>query len=78
VTARDLDTGHVLSLESDVADETAIGLPLGTSLVDTVAPMEAGQAATAIYDGPPANESGQMCVTVRLRESRQPLGFCNR
>lgn len=77
-TARDLDTGRELSLDSDVADETAIGLPLGTSLVDVIAPMEAGEAATAIYDGPPANESGQMWVTVRLRESRLPLRFCNR
>ena len=77
-TARDLDTGREISMESDVADETAIGLPLGTSLVDVIAPMEAGQAATAIYDGPPANESGQMCVTVRVRESRLPLRFCNR
>jgi len=50
-TARDLDTGREISLDSD--DETAIGLPLGTSLVDVIAPMEAGQAATAIYDGPP-------------------------
>jgi hypothetical protein len=78
VTARDLDTGHKISLDSDVADETAIGLPLGTSLVDVIAPVEAGQAATAIYDGPPANESGRMCVTVRVRESRLPLRFCNR
>jgi hypothetical protein len=77
-TARDLDTGREISLDSNVADETAIGLPLGTSLVDVIAPMEAGQAATAIYDGPPANESGQMCVTVGLRESRLPLRFCNR
>jgi hypothetical protein len=78
VTAHDLDTGHSISLDSDVADETAVGLPLGTSLVDVIAPVEAGQAATAIYDGPPANESGRMCVTVRLRESRLPLRFCNR
>ncbi|HET7047727.1 MAG TPA: hypothetical protein VFI54_05605 [Solirubrobacteraceae bacterium] len=78
VTARDLDTGHEISLVSDVADETAIGLPLGTSLVDVIAPVQAGQAATAIYDGPPANESGRMCVTVGLRESRLPLRFCNR
>ena len=36
------------------------------------------QAATQIYDGPPADESGTMCLRIYLRESRQPLGFCNR
>ena len=78
VTANDLDTRNVLRLETEVADETDVGLPLGTSLVDLVAPVAAGQAAAQIYNGPPANESGRMCVTLRLRESRQPLAFCNR
>ena len=78
VTARDLDTGRRLSLRSEVADETDIGLPSGSSLVDLISPLEAGEAATEIYDGPPAAESGRMCVEVWLRESRTPLRFCNR
>jgi hypothetical protein len=78
VTARDLDTGRSMNLSSQVADETDVGLPFGTSLVDTVAPLQVAQAATEIYDGPPANESGDMCVRVQLRESRFPLSFCNR
>jgi hypothetical protein len=78
VTAQDLDTGSTLSLDTQVADETDVGLPLGTSLVDTIAPLEVAQAATQIYDGPPANESGTMCLRIYLRESRVPLGFCNR
>jgi len=78
VTARDLDTGNTLSLDTQVADETDVGLPLGSSLVDTIAPLEVAQAATQIYDGPPANESGTMCLRIYLRESRTPLGFCNR
>jgi hypothetical protein len=78
VTARDLDTGGSISLDTQVADETDIGLPLGSSLVDGIAPLEAGQAATQVYDGPPANESGRMCVQIYLRERRAPLGFCNR
>jgi hypothetical protein len=78
VTAQDLDTGRTLALDSQVADETDIGLPLGSSLVDLVAPIEAGQAATEIFNGPPANQSGRMCVTVRIRESSAPLQFCNR
>jgi hypothetical protein len=78
VTAEDLDTGNTLALDTQVADETDIGLPLGTSLVDTIAPLEVAQAATQIYDGPPASESGSMCLRIYLRESRTPMGFCNR
>ena len=77
VAAHDLDTGNRITLYSQVADETDIGLPLGASLVDAVAPLEAGQAATQIFNGPPAFESGRMCVQIWLRESRTPLGFCN-
>ena len=78
VIVNDLDTGQSQSLDTQVADETDIGLPLGSSLVDTIAPLEVAQAATQIYDGPPADESGTMCLRIYLRESRQPLGFCNR
>ena len=78
VTARDLDTGQSLSLDTQVADETGVGLPLGSSVVDTIAPLEVAQAATQIYDGPPAEESGNMCLRIYLRETRKPLGFCNR
>ena len=78
VTAHDLDTNSSMSFDTQVADETDIGLPLGTSLVDSIAPLEVAQAATEIYDGPPASESGRMCLRIYLRESRKPLGFCNR
>jgi hypothetical protein len=78
VTAHDLDNRQSLSLRTQVADETGIGLPLGNSLVDTIAPLEVAQAATQIYDGPPASETGTMCLRIYLRESRAPLGFCNR
>jgi hypothetical protein len=78
VTAHDLDTGGSLSLDTQVADETSVGLPLGASQVDAIAPLEVAQAATQIYDGPPANESGRMCLRIYLRASRTPLGFCNR
>ncbi len=78
VTVNDRDTGQSLSLDTQVADETDIGLPLGSSLVDTIAPLEVAQAATQIYDGPPADESGNMCLQIYLRETSEPLGFCNR
>jgi hypothetical protein len=78
VTARDLDTGRRLTLHTDVADETDIGNPLGSSLVSTVAPVAVAQAATAIYNGNPADETGRMCLAVAVRGTKAPLRFCNR
>jgi hypothetical protein len=78
VTVHDLDAGTSLALNTLVADETDVGLPLGTSLLDTIAPLDVAQAATQIYNGAPAGESGRMCLRIYLRESRAPLGFCNR
>ena len=78
VTARDLDTGHRVVLHTNVADETDIGNPLGSSLLSTVTPLAVAQAATAVFDGAPSNETGHMCLVVKLRESHEPLQFCNR
>jgi hypothetical protein len=78
VTARDGDTGHVIEEDSQVADETDVGFPLGSSLLDLVAPAAVGQAAIDVYDGTPANESGHMCFQLAIRELRRPLQFCNR
>jgi hypothetical protein len=78
VTARDGDTGARMSAQTQVADEAGVGFPLGTSLLDFVGPLAVTQAATDIYDGAPANESGHMCLSIVIRESRLPLSFCNR
>jgi hypothetical protein len=78
VVARDLDTGSTLTQRTEVADETDVGLPLGSSLVGLLAPLAIGQAATQIYNGPPASESGRMCLTVTVAEIRGALRFCNR
>jgi hypothetical protein len=78
VTARDLDTGKTLALHTTAADETDVGMPLGSSIIGLIGPLEVAQAATQIYDGAPANESGRLCLTVTIRELRRPLHFCNR
>jgi hypothetical protein len=78
VTARDLDTGHLLALRTLTADEADVGMPLGSSLVSLVGPLEVGQAATEVYNGAPASESGRMCLTATIREIHGPLRFCNR
>jgi hypothetical protein len=78
VTAYDRHTGSTIEEDSQVADESGVGYPLGTSLIDTVAPLAVGQAAIDVYDGAPANETGTMCLRVTIRESAAPLQFCNR
>jgi hypothetical protein len=78
VSAHDLDTGQTISEDTDVADETAVGYPLGSSLLDIVAPLAIGQAAIDIYNGPPASESGTMCLAIHLREQSTELHFCDR
>jgi hypothetical protein len=78
VTAHDLDTGQTITEDTDVADETAVGYPLGSSLLDIVAPVAIGQAAIDVYNGPPASESGTMCLTIHVREQSTDLHFCDR
>jgi hypothetical protein len=78
VAARDLDTGHTVTEDTFVADETDVGLPIGSSLIGSVGPLAVAQAVIDIYDGAPANESGRMCLRVTIRESPQPLQLCNR
>jgi hypothetical protein len=78
VTARDLDTHNVVTEDSQVANEADVGFPLGAPMLDSVAPLAVGQAAIDLFNGPPASESGHMCVSVHLRELHSPLRFCNR
>ncbi len=78
VTANDRDTGASIEEDSEAADESGVGYPLGSSLIDLVAPLAIGQAAIDVYNGAPANETGTMCLRVTIRESASPLQFCNR
>jgi hypothetical protein len=78
VIAHDRDTGATLTQQTLAADETNVGLPLGSSILGLVAPLAIAQGATQVYNGPPANESGRMCLTVSVREVHGPLRFCNR
>lgn len=78
VTVRDLDTGRRTALEARAPDETDVGLPVGSSPPSLVAPLLATQAITQAYDGAPANESGRVCLRLRMRELRGAAGFCSR
>ncbi len=78
VRALDRDTGRVRTTRSDVVDETDVGLPTGSSALTMVAPLTVAQAGTGVLDGAPADESGSLCLRIRVRESRRALGFCRR
>jgi hypothetical protein len=77
VHAADLDTGAQQQLVSQLADERDIGNPTGFEPLAFVGSGVVAQAAYAILHGSPVNESGDMCVSVRVAELRRPMGFCN-
>ncbi|HEY0344265.1 MAG TPA: hypothetical protein VGC59_06445 [Solirubrobacteraceae bacterium] len=78
VTARDLSSGRVTSNLTRIADEGDVGLPAGVSPLGLAAAAAVADAAGNVLAGAPARQSGDMCVTVTLRELRAPLHFCNR
>ncbi|HET6508387.1 MAG TPA: hypothetical protein VFG42_16455 [Baekduia sp.] len=77
VTAKDLDSGRVVHVNSRIADETAVGQPTGTSSLTQVAPVAVAQAAYDILRGSPARQSGELCLRLDIREQQAPLRFCN-
>ena len=74
VRARDLDTGRVTSVSSQVADERDLELGSGLDLVSSAA---VGQALDAALHSSPPRVSGRMCVSIKLRGRAKALGFCN-
>jgi hypothetical protein len=65
--------GRTVTLESRLADERALGLGAGLSLV---APLAAGQALERLMRsvGP---VTLSMCTRFRVRQLQRPLGYCN-
>jgi hypothetical protein len=77
VAATDLDSGRVVHEDVELADETAVGQPTGTSSLTQVGPVAVAQAAYNILRGSPARQSGEMCARITIRERKTPLRFCN-
>jgi len=77
VTARDLDTRRVRSLLTRIADEGDVGRPTGISSLRLVIASALLEAVTTVQAGAPARQSGDMCVTVKLRELTRRMRFCN-
>lgn len=77
VAALDQDTGRRVTLRSQVADETAVGTPSGSSPASGLAAVAAGQAIYEVLRGSPARQSGGLCMRVTIAERARPMGFCN-
>jgi hypothetical protein len=77
IVAHDENTARTRTTHVQLADETGVGLPTGSSALSTVGPVALAQAAYTILGGAPLRQSGSMCVRFGLRESRRPLRFCN-
>jgi hypothetical protein len=78
VVARDEDTGRQRVLDVQVADETAVGLPTGTSSLALAGGGAIAQAASAVLGSAPARQTGELCARIKIRERKAPLRFCNR
>lgn len=79
VTVRDLDTRARQDVAVNVADETDVGNPLGTSLLGLVGPLAVVQGASGILKSVPGKLSGDACTSIVVRElGSKPLRFCNR
>jgi hypothetical protein len=75
VTAMDADRGESTVDKSEIADESAIGLPGNVSAIVPFAVADAGVAAVR---GAGGDLSGLMCVDLVLRQRPKPLRLCNR
>jgi hypothetical protein len=77
VSARDGDTGIRQYSETQVADESPVDQPSGTSGLSAVGPLAVVSAGESLLHGMPANQTGSMCVRISVRERSRRLGFCN-
>ena len=78
VFAKDEDSGSETTTEVQVADETDIGNPAGSSALSFIAPLAVTQGASGLYDSTPIRIAGEMCLRITLRERKKPLRVCNR
>jgi hypothetical protein len=78
VFAKDEDSGKETTTEVQVADETDIGTPTGSSALAFIAPLAVTQAASALYDSTPIRLAGEMCLRITLKERPKPIRICNR
>lgn len=78
VWAKDEESGAETMTEVQVADETDVGTPTGSSALAFIAPLTVTQGAGALFDSTPIRIAGDVCLRITLRERRKPIRVCNR
>jgi hypothetical protein len=78
VSATDVDRGTGHPVATNVADESAVDQPTGSSILSLVGPLAVSEAAGTVLLGSPARLTGRGCFTIALRELPEPAHFCNR
>lgn len=78
VRVTDADTGRRVVQRTSLVDEVDLGDPDGQGLLSAIAGLGVAQAVMTAYDGAPAQETGRLCMTIRVRELRRPLHSCQR
>ncbi|HEU4703143.1 MAG TPA: hypothetical protein VFS37_11740 [Conexibacter sp.] len=78
VRVTDADTGARLVQRTSLVDEVDLGDPDGEGLLSAIAGLGVAQAVMTAYNGAPAQETGRMCMTIRVRELPRPLRRCQR
>lgn len=73
-TVRDLDRRRSVTVRSRVTDERALDLGSALALTGTIG---VGQALVAAMESAPPRMRSSMCLRIRVRERRSPMGFCN-
>jgi len=71
---RDLDRRRSVTVRSRVTDERALDLGSALALTGT---LGVGQALTAATEAAPPRMRSSMCLRIRVRERKRPMGFCN-
>jgi hypothetical protein len=77
IVATDLDSGKVRTAMTQIADESALGLPTGVNALTDVGGVALASMIYTTLDGLPLRQSGSMCLHITMHERATPLGFCN-
>jgi hypothetical protein len=78
VRVHDADTDAHVVQRTELVDEVDLGDPDGQRLLPAIASVAVAQAVMTAYDGAPAQQTGRVCLTVRVRELSRPLQRCQR
>jgi hypothetical protein len=74
VFARDLASGRTHTIRADVADERQLDLGSGLDLISGFALSD---AIVGVLRSAPFDITSSVCVKIRIRQAKRPLGYCN-